>query len=226
MSKFTWRIENFSQLDAEKIYSMTFVVNEHQWRLCLYPKGDNTDHLSLYLSLANTGSLPSGWSITANYHLALINQKNNNKTIKIERKCRKFETGITSRGYPSLILVSKFHDKSEGYLVGDTCLIEAEVCVLPDACSASTNNALDSPVALYDPNESLYVEAQMFLESLLKKRSNSCMVSKAPTCEMVLLKGHASSVKEILDMLISYPFDALADPRNETAILESLSPLN
>ncbi|CAH9119742.1 unnamed protein product [Cuscuta europaea] len=39
---------------------------------------------------------------------------------------------------------------------------------------------------------------------------------------MPLLKRHATSLLEILDILIAYPLDELADLRNETAIAESL----
>ncbi|CAH9119747.1 unnamed protein product [Cuscuta europaea] len=82
MSKFTWRIENFSGLDAEKIYSVTFVLNEYQWRLCLHPKGIKAGHLSVYLLVADLSNLPNGWSIATKFSLALVNQIDNHKTIK------------------------------------------------------------------------------------------------------------------------------------------------
>ncbi|CAH9074927.1 unnamed protein product [Cuscuta europaea] len=213
-SKFTWRIENFSQLDAKMIYSMTFVVNEYEWKLCVFPKGIQTDHLSMFLVLANQGSLPDGLNIKTEFSLALINQKDSNQTIKKDKVPGKF------------ITLNKFYDQSEGYLVDDTCLVEAELSILPDASSDSYDNGLDSSAIVDDPSESVYVEAQLFLESIPKKPCNGCSESKAPTCEMALLEGHTSSVIETLDMLISYPFDALANPRYETKILESLSALS
>ncbi|CAH9119746.1 unnamed protein product [Cuscuta europaea] len=85
MSKFTWRIENFSGLDAEKIYSVTFVLNEYQWRLCLHPKGIKAGHLSVYLLVADLSNLPNGWSIATKFSLALVNQIDNHKTIKRAR---------------------------------------------------------------------------------------------------------------------------------------------
>ncbi|CAH9119744.1 unnamed protein product [Cuscuta europaea] len=224
MSKFTWRIENFSKLLVKKLYSVTFVIDQYKWRLCLDPKG-SSKLMYMYLEIADSSSLPNGWSIPAMYNLALINQIDLNKTI-IEECEDEFNIQDNSWGL-SLISLSKLLNKSEGFLVDDTCLVEVEVSVVMDATTPACNDsALYSSVSLDDPIEHVHVETQSFLESLPKEPSSSCSVSKSPTCEMSLLKGHASSVKEALHMLISYPFDALADPMNETAILESLSELN
>ncbi|CAH9124012.1 unnamed protein product [Cuscuta epithymum] len=223
-SKFTWRIEDFSKIKHKKIYSVTFVVNEYKWRLCLFPKGSQTDHLSLFLRVADASSLPDGWSITTKFSLALINQIDPNKTIKRDRES-KYEAQSTSRGYTSFIWLSKFHNQSEGYLVDDICLVETEISMLTDASLASNDKVVDSSVAL-DLDGSVYVEAQSFLESLPKRPSSfGCTGSNDLKCEMDFLKGTSHSAKEILDTLISHPLDVLAEPRNETAILESLSSL-
>ncbi|CAH9096568.1 unnamed protein product [Cuscuta epithymum] len=223
MSRFTWRIENFSKLAVRKLYSVAFVIDRYKWRLCLDPK-DSTNLMYIYLQVADSSSLPNGWSIRAMYDIALINQIDINKTI-YEGSGDEFDTKHNSWGF-SLISLSKIHNKSEGFLVDDTCLLEAEVSVVIDFILPCNDNASDSSASLDDLIETVHVEIQSFLESVSKKPSSSCSVSKAPTCEMAWLKGHASSVQEILHMLNLYPFYALADPRNETAILESLSELN
>ncbi|CAH9124011.1 unnamed protein product [Cuscuta epithymum] len=223
MSRFTWRIENFSKLAVRKLYSVVFVIDRYKWRLCLDPK-DSTNLMYIYLQVADSSSLPNGWSIRAMYDIALINQIDINKTI-YEGSGDEFDTKHNSWGF-SLISLSKIHNKSEGFLVDDTCLLEAEVSVVIDFILPCNDNASDSSASLDDLIETVHVEIQSFLESVSKKPSSSCSVSKVTTCEMGWLKGHASSVQEILHMLNLYPFYALADPRNETAILESLSELN
>ncbi|XP_031284414.1 MATH domain and coiled-coil domain-containing protein At2g01790-like [Pistacia vera] len=73
-SRFTWRIENFSRLNTEKHYSEIFIVGGYKWRVLIFPKGNNVDHLSMYLDVADSGSLPNGWSRYAQFSLAVINQ--------------------------------------------------------------------------------------------------------------------------------------------------------
>lgn len=43
-------------------------------RVLIFPKGNNVDHLSMYLDVADSSSLPYGWSRYAQFSLAVINQ--------------------------------------------------------------------------------------------------------------------------------------------------------
>ncbi|VFQ95303.1 unnamed protein product [Cuscuta campestris] len=207
MSKFTWRIENFSRLDAEDLYSLTFVVNENKWRLRLYPKGSHTNqHLSLYFNVGYPCTLPRKFIVS------LVNQFDSNKTIK--RECEyTFKSGKSSLGWPSFVELGKFHDKSEGYLVEDACLIEAEVDVSPDSKDIDS----DSSIAK-DPIECVYIEALSFLESNYSPASNT------PTCEMHwFIKRNAAFAIKILDKLVPYHLDKSADLKHETTVMGSLS---
>ncbi|VFR03534.1 unnamed protein product [Cuscuta campestris] len=207
MSKFTWRIENFSKLVAEKLDSLTFVVNENRWRLNLYPKGAQTTnyvYLPLFLCVADSSSLPAKWRIPTKFSISIVNQIDPNKTIK--KECEQTFYGLApSSGWSNFIERRKFHDEVEGYLGEDTCLIEAVV----DDSPASSYKDSDSPVAI-DP---VYIEAQSFLQSLPKAPS---------TCGSPLFERYA---KEIFDKLISYRLDDLADPMNETTMMEFISVL-
>ncbi|CAH9119726.1 unnamed protein product [Cuscuta europaea] len=228
MSKFRWRIDNFSRLDVEKPYFSVYELNEYKWRLLLYPKGNDTAHLSLYLGVPDLPRLPDGWHIPTKFSLALINQLDPKKTIKKATK-HAFNAHESDWGFISFIPLCEFHNESEGYLVNDTCLIEAEVYV-PDASSCLTNNAtspvspyqaIDSSAVALDPVESVYSRVQSVLKSLPKSPSN--LASGAIPCEVPLFKDRATSAKEIFDKLISYPLEDLADPQHEPAMLESLS---
>ncbi|RAL37585.1 hypothetical protein DM860_000279 [Cuscuta australis] len=131
MAKFTWMIKNFSLLGTKDLYSLTFLVNENKWKLHLYPQGRDADHhLFLFLCVANSSSLPAEWSIPTKYSLSIINQIDPSKTIKIESE-NTFHSGANGWGPSRFIELRKLHDKSEGYLVEDTCLIEAEVYASP-----------------------------------------------------------------------------------------------
>ncbi|VFQ71001.1 unnamed protein product [Cuscuta campestris] len=215
MSKFTWRIENFSKLDAKKLFSVAFIVNDYQWRLSLYPKGNNADrHLSLYLGVVRSSALPDDWSIKAKFSLALINQIDRNKTIKKDTE-HTFNSQESYWGFTKYTRLDQFHDKTGGFLVGDTCLIEAELFVTD---ASSPKKDLDSSA------DSMYIQAQSLLDSLPKIQSAS-ETNVTTTLEMPMFKGHATYAKEILDKLISSSLDDLADPKHESAMMQSLSTL-
>ncbi|KAF8403424.1 hypothetical protein HHK36_011528 [Tetracentron sinense] len=80
-SRFTWTIENFSRLNTKKHYSDIFLVGGFKWRVLIFPKGNNVDHLSMYLDVADSTNLPYGWSRYAQFSLAVANQIHNKYTV-------------------------------------------------------------------------------------------------------------------------------------------------
>jgi hypothetical protein len=103
MSRFTWTIRNFTRFNGKKLYSDVFVIGGYKWwalnsftssatqslvmflsihnvclfscrRVLIFPKGNNVDQLSMYLDVADSSSLPYGWSRFAQFSLAVINQ--------------------------------------------------------------------------------------------------------------------------------------------------------
>ncbi len=53
---------------------LTYVVMTTR-RILMFPKGNNSDHLSLYLDVADSSGMPPNWSISADFSLCLVNQK-------------------------------------------------------------------------------------------------------------------------------------------------------
>ena len=51
-------------------------------RVLIFPKGNKVDHLSMYLDVADSRSLPYGWSRYAQFSLSVVNQIHNRSTIK------------------------------------------------------------------------------------------------------------------------------------------------
>ncbi|XP_075665142.1 ubiquitin C-terminal hydrolase 12-like [Castanea sativa] len=72
--KFTWTIDNFTRLNTKKHYSEVFVIGSYKWRILVFPKGNNVDHLSMYLDVTDSSTLPYGWSRYAQFSLAVVNQ--------------------------------------------------------------------------------------------------------------------------------------------------------
>ena len=51
-------------------------------RVLIFPKGNNVDHLSMYLDVADSTALPYGWSRYAQFSLAVVNQIHSKFTMR------------------------------------------------------------------------------------------------------------------------------------------------
>ncbi|GJN34912.1 hypothetical protein PR202_gb23621 [Eleusine coracana subsp. coracana] len=136
-SRFTWTIGSFSRLNTKKHYSDVFVVGGYKWRVLIFPKGNNVDHLSMYLDVADSGNLPYGWSRYAQFSLAVVNQIHPKYTIRkgrttagtMEDTQHQFNARESDWGFTSFMPLSELYDPSRGYLLNDTVIVEAEVAV-------------------------------------------------------------------------------------------------
>ncbi|XP_030531793.1 ubiquitin C-terminal hydrolase 12-like isoform X2 [Rhodamnia argentea] len=126
--KFTWKIENFPRLNMRKHYSDVFVVGGYKWRILIFPKGNNVDHLSMYLDVADAATLPYGWSRYAHFSLAVVNQINNKYTIRKDTQ-HQFNVRESDWGFTSFMPLGELYDPGRGYMVNDTVFVEAEVAV-------------------------------------------------------------------------------------------------
>jgi len=128
ISRFTWAIENFSRVNAKKLYSEIFVVGGYKWRILIFPKGNNVDYLSMYLDVADSSMLPYGWSRYAQFSLSVVNQIHNKFTVRKETQ-HQFNQRESDWGFTSFMPLSELYDPNRGYLVNDSCIVEAEVAV-------------------------------------------------------------------------------------------------
>ncbi|KAK3000735.1 hypothetical protein RJ639_021934 [Escallonia herrerae] len=127
-ARFTWTVENFSRLNTKKLYSEVFYVGGYKWRVLIFPKGNNVDHLSMYLDVADSSTLPYGWSRYAQFSLAVANQAHNKLTVRKDTQ-HQFNARESDWGFTSFMPLSELYDPSRGYLVNDTCIVEADVAV-------------------------------------------------------------------------------------------------
>ncbi|KAG5632029.1 hypothetical protein H5410_003746 [Solanum commersonii] len=119
--KHTWKIDKFSALTADCVDSKTFMV---------YPKGKGSgtgNHLSLYLALAEPTSLSQGSQIYADFTMRILDQVNAQHDLGIANYW--FSGSQTVCGWPRFISLGYFSLPGAGFLIRDTCVIEAEVTV-------------------------------------------------------------------------------------------------
>ncbi|KAJ6986547.1 hypothetical protein NC653_019919 [Populus alba x Populus x berolinensis] len=126
-ARFTWTIDNFSRLNAKKLYSDVFVVGGYK-RILIFPKGNNVDHLSMYLDVADSATLPYGWSRYAQFSLTVINQLHQKYSIRKDTQ-HQFNARESDWGFTSFMPLGELYDPGRGYLVNDTCVVEADVAV-------------------------------------------------------------------------------------------------
>ncbi|XP_014511346.1 MATH domain and coiled-coil domain-containing protein At3g58250-like [Vigna radiata var. radiata] len=142
--KFTWTLTNFSTLDSKKLYSDTFSIDGHTWRIIIFPKGNRGNSMSIYLD-AGVATMPHGWEKLANFKLILINQLNHERNI-IRETSHTFNSEQGVWGYTSYISLGALWNSSLGFIVNDTCIIEAHIFV----------NMLDHENKLVESIENLF----------------------------------------------------------------------
>ncbi|XP_061351808.1 MATH domain and coiled-coil domain-containing protein At3g27040-like [Gastrolobium bilobum] len=144
--KFTWTIKNFSKLKSRQLYSENFFLSGHQWRIVIYPEGNNVlDFLSIFLGAGDIANLPYGWSKFAKFKLALMNQVNGKMTKTRETEYL-FNAEEISCGFASFIRLGELWDSSGGFIMNDTCIIEAEISV----SKSEHDNQVDHAVSKID----------------------------------------------------------------------------
>ncbi|XP_054825355.1 ubiquitin C-terminal hydrolase 13-like isoform X2 [Prosopis cineraria] len=86
--RLTWTVYNFSRL-TNKLCSDSFDVGDCKWRILVLPKGINaTGHLSMYLDVVDSSTLPYGWSRYAQFSLTIVNQILYKYSIRKGKMCK------------------------------------------------------------------------------------------------------------------------------------------
>eukprot|EP00850_Spirogloea_muscicola_P017054 SM000143S00719 [mRNA] locus=s143:49387:56676:- [translate_table: standard] len=124
---FRWNIESFSRITARKHYSDVFVVGSYK-RVLIFPKGNNADHLSIYLDVAEASALPYGWTRFAHFNLGVVNQLDPKLTIKKDTQ-HQFNKLESDWGFTSFMALQELYDPAKGFLVDDKVIVEADVSV-------------------------------------------------------------------------------------------------
>lgn len=130
--KHVWKIDNFSKLDdAKSCESRAFNAGGEKWKIQVYPKGKGSgegSHLSLFVALADPTALHPATKIYAEVKMSLQDQ------VHSEHHSGKvsywFSASNPEVGGIRFILLSNFQQPNMGFLVKDSCIVEAEVNVL------------------------------------------------------------------------------------------------
>ncbi|GLU05137.1 hypothetical protein SLE2022_222530 [Rubroshorea leprosula] len=100
-------------------------------KIQMYPKGRRQglgSHISLYLALADPKAIPSSSKIFAEFTLRMLDQTQGRH---ISGKASYwFSVSSPENGWAKFVTFVSFYPASNGFLVRDVCVVEAEVTVL------------------------------------------------------------------------------------------------
>lgn len=125
-SKFAWEIQGFTRRNEKKLYSETFVLCGHKWRILVFPKGNGGNQLSVYLDVADSAVLPTGWSRQATFILTVINQFSRRRSVRKET-LHLFNSAESDWGFTSFMPLAEILDPHRGFIVNDAIIIELEI---------------------------------------------------------------------------------------------------
>ncbi|KAF8039378.1 hypothetical protein BT93_B1799 [Corymbia citriodora subsp. variegata] len=123
---------SLSKHSVDKYVSGVFQAGGYKWKVVLYPNGnkskDVNKHVSLYLSMVETSSLPSGWEVHALVRFFLRDEEKDNYLIiqAIEQWNGTFHRMKLECGFDQFILLKTLKDLRNGYLMDNTCVLGTE----------------------------------------------------------------------------------------------------
>ncbi|XP_015951335.1 MATH domain and coiled-coil domain-containing protein At3g58370-like [Arachis duranensis] len=194
---FKWTIKDLSKLNTKKIYSQEFFIGGHSWRILMFPKGNKVmfpkgnkvDYLSIYLKVSDAVTLPNGWTRFSKFQLVLINQIDS-KLTKAKEAQHTFNARESDWGYTLFIPLADFYDHSKGFIVDDTCIIEAKISV--------SNQELKKKVDEAAPPASVQVPAKPIEHADNPSSMDMCTIS---IDELVDFRGLGKIEKSFVPLL-------------------------
>ncbi|KAL7098105.1 hypothetical protein ACP275_10G184600 [Erythranthe tilingii] len=136
----------FSYYGIDRYETKEFTSGDYKWRLILYPYGKEKDnrHVSIYLAMAETNSLPVGWEVNVIFTIFLYNQMLDKYHCVRVKRARCFNKTKSEWGFSKYISEKSLRQKSNGYLVDDNLVFGANVFVVH-------KKPVDEIVALLNP---------------------------------------------------------------------------
>ncbi|XP_058191576.1 uncharacterized protein LOC131308639 [Rhododendron vialii] len=151
---YTLKLSSFSLFLNDLIgnyESGVFEAGGYKWKLCIYPNGNKKmnveGHVSCYLAIADTETLPPGWEVNVNFKLFAFDQIRN-KYLAVqdaEGEIRRFHRMKTEWGFDHFLPLDTINDASKGYLVDGCCVFGAEVFVLKHTGKGESASMVKDP---------------------------------------------------------------------------------
>ena len=135
---FSWRLKNVSQVfrTANKAESGVYVVGDFNWRLIMFPRGNNrknAEYTSVFMDAVDADTLPFNWSRSAKFVLRVRNQLRPDDSVAKDSG-HAFTRQARDWGFSQFVKVADVLDPAAGFVVDDTLVIECEVEMPKEIC--------------------------------------------------------------------------------------------
>ncbi|KAK8999170.1 hypothetical protein V6N11_070347 [Hibiscus sabdariffa] len=192
VTKVTWRIQDFSSFkNGHTVWrcSEDFSVDGNRWRINIHPKGNKVDHLKIFITVADSATLPSRWTRFAQYGFAVIDQiDRRNSIIKVYQDEFNADANL---GYPWFLALSKLQDPKRGYLVDDACLTKETDC--DKLAIDNQTTAITEPVGIPTPSPT---QPSCQIEAVEPEPTEEDIKTLFTSLESVLSSSHTVFSKE------------------------------
>ncbi|CAH8382062.1 unnamed protein product [Eruca vesicaria subsp. sativa] len=190
-------IESFSVIKerSEPYESSVFEASGYKWRLILYVTGNKTDggnnHISLYVRIEDTNSLPKGWEVNVDLKLFVYNKKHNKYLTVTDGTVKRYNDANKEWGFRQLITLATLYNTNAGYMMQDTCSFGAEIFIVKPALQQEKVTFISNP-----PNrvERMPGVNNIILFTDLKDASKGYLVNDAIIFEAEMVKVSVTNV--------------------------------
>lgn len=155
-SHYLFKIESFSLLSKasiEKLILDNFEAGGYKWNLSIHLTGNKslnvTDHISIYVELAETSSLPTGWEVNAIINFFIFNQVLDKYFGLQDVRVKHFHAMKSKYGVAKFIDLKTFANPINGYLINDACVFGAEVFVVKNTFKGERLSMMRDPPTYY-----------------------------------------------------------------------------
>ncbi|CAA7033318.1 unnamed protein product [Microthlaspi erraticum] len=142
-SSFALKVEILSELQSSTLYSdgkyksSRFSSGGYDWRMIIYPEGNDKDNgsgfISMYVEIDSTSLVSTQQSeVHADLRFFIFNKKENKYFTIQDVESKRFNTLRTVCGLPQVLALDTFNNPKNGYIFdGDHCEFGVDVIVAP-----------------------------------------------------------------------------------------------
>ncbi len=125
-----WVVRDWSRIAATKLRSEPFKVGGFSWQILLFPRGNNSEFVSVYLDAADSATLPHGWSQHAAFTLSIEAEPRSGESASataargvVKDTQHTFGANETDWGFTQFVPLSDLDDPDRGLLRSDDSVV-------------------------------------------------------------------------------------------------------